>query len=457
MPAVEEFGVEPVPAELRTVGRRDLFAIIFAFHLNPIMYVIGALAVIAGGLPLWWAAAAIALGQALAFALLVVVALAGVDHGLPGQVALRASLGFWGARALSSPYRLVAATYWFAAQALAGALGFQAIVRGLTGHDPGLIRVALALAALQAILAVLGFDALRYFIRVVLPLMLVFTATIVVLYVITDEPAYGVARVFRSPEQAFTWTGFAIFVTVMWGAALTNVTNIADFCRYARSRRDMQVGFFTGAVASAFVTAWVGAYAAVATGSTNPFVAVADLTGSAVLLVVLLVAIVVQTTSVNIMNLYTAGLSLVNTVPRLGRAGATVVAGAGAIALSGFPAVVHDAETWITHLGNLAAPLAGVIVADYALVKRTRLHVPDLFDRRGRYRYVGGVNIAALVAVAVAVAAYYALPDAFVKAAWGVGVGAAAYLLLVRLQRAVLPGPAPAPAHAPAQTPRGAS
>jgi hypothetical protein len=27
MPAVEEFGVEPIPAELRTVGWRDLFAI----------------------------------------------------------------------------------------------------------------------------------------------------------------------------------------------------------------------------------------------------------------------------------------------------------------------------------------------------------------------------------------------------------------------------------------------
>lgn len=446
MPAVEEYGVEPVPAALRTVGGRDLFAIIVAFHLNPIMYVIGALAVTVGGLPLWWAAGSIALGQGLAFALLVVVAQVGVDHGVPGQVALRATVGFWGARILTSPYRMVAATYWFAAQALAGALGFQAIVRGLTGHDPGLIPVALALAAVQAILAVLGFDALRYFVRLVLPLMVVFTGTIVVLYVVTDEPAYGVARVFRSPEQAFTWAGFAAFVTVMWGAALTNVTNIADFCRYARSRRDVHVGFMTGAVLSAFVTAWVGAYAAVATGSTNPFVAVADLTGNEILLVVLVVAIVVQTTSVNIMNLYTAGLSLVNSVPRLGRLVATALVGAAAIALSGFPSVVHDAETWITHLGNVAAPLAGVIVADYALVKRTHIVVPDLFDPRGPYRYLAGVNVAALAAVALGVAVYYAVPDAFVKAAWGVAIGAGAYLLLARIQRALVALPASAPA-----------
>ncbi len=68
MPEVERYGVEPVPAEERTVGWRDLFAINFTFFLNPVMYVLGALAVIQGGLPLGWAIVAMVLGQALAFA-----------------------------------------------------------------------------------------------------------------------------------------------------------------------------------------------------------------------------------------------------------------------------------------------------------------------------------------------------------------------------------------------------
>ena len=69
MARVEEYGVEPIPAALRTVGWRDLFAINFTFFLNPVMYVLGALAVAVGGLPLWWAVAAMVLGQALAFSL----------------------------------------------------------------------------------------------------------------------------------------------------------------------------------------------------------------------------------------------------------------------------------------------------------------------------------------------------------------------------------------------------
>ena len=128
MPAVEEYGVEPIPAELRTVGWRDLFAINFTFFLNPVMYVLGALAVVGRRAAALVGDRGDGARPGARLRLLVPIAQAGVDYGLPGQVAMRATLGFWGARPLSSPYRVVAATYWFAAQALAGALGIQAIV-----------------------------------------------------------------------------------------------------------------------------------------------------------------------------------------------------------------------------------------------------------------------------------------------------------------------------------------
>jgi purine-cytosine permease-like protein len=224
---------------------------------------------------------------------------------------------------------------------------------------------------------------------------------------------------------------------VIWGAGLTNVTNVADFCRYARSRRDMQAGFFAGAVLSAFVTAFVGAYAAVATGDSNPFVAIAKLTGNGVVLVLLLLAIVGQSTGANIPNVYTAGLSLVNALPSLGRFRATVLVGAGGVALAAFPDFVDSAQKWITHLGNVATPLAGVILADYLIVQRRSFDLDALYDPSGRYRYLRGLNPAAFAAVAAGVAVYYAVPAELVKAVWGVGVGATAYLVLTRLQSLV--------------------
>jgi NCS1 family nucleobase:cation symporter-1 len=357
VPEVERYGVEPVPPQERTVGWRDLFAINFTFFLNPVMYVLGALAVIQGGLPLAWAIVAMVLGQALAFAALVLVARPGVDEGLPGQVAMRATFGLLGARALTSPYRVIAATYWFAAQALTAAFGIQAIVSAMGGGEPPLVPTSLAVAAVQAALAVLGFDVMRWLLRVVLPFSVVSAGVIVALYLATDDPAYAFDHVVGNPDQKATWVGFATFVTIMCGSSLTLVTNVADLCRYSSSRADMQIGLVSSALLSAAVTTFVGGYAAAASGETNPFVAVSLLTSNEVVLVVLLAAIVVQTLAANLTNVYTAGLSLVNTAPRLGRLRATVLAGAAAVVLSAFPSFIEEAQRWVTHLGNVAAPL----------------------------------------------------------------------------------------------------
>ncbi len=434
MPAIETYGVEPVPAELRTVGWRDLFAINFTFFLNPVMYVLGALAVVDGGLSLGWAIAANVLGQALAYALLILFAQPGVDYGLPGQVAMRATVGFWGARTLTSPYRMVAATYWFAAQALAGALGIQAIVVALGGSRPPLVPIALVLGLFHATLAVLGFDVMRYVLRIVLPISLAFTGVLLALYLTADDPRLAAGRVFRSPDQHPTWAGFATYVTVMAGASLTLVPSIADFCRYTPTRRDMRIGLFASATTAVLVTTVVGGWAGAATGELNPFVAVADLTGVDALLVVLAGAIVVQGIAANITNVYTAGMSLVNAVPALGRFRSTLLVAAAAIGLCAFPSFIEDAQSWIDHLGNLGAPLAGVVLVDYVVLKRMRLQPEALFEPHGIYRYVSGVNIAAVVAIAIGAGVYFAVPDSWVKLAWGVASAAAAYLVLARVQ-----------------------
>src|SRR5258705_3223498 len=216
---------------------------------------------------------------------------------------------------------------------------------------------------------------MRYVLRVVLPLSLALTGVLLALYVASDDPRFAAHRVFRSPDQHFTWVGFATYVTVMCGASLTLVTNVADVCRYTRSRRDMRIALFGSAVAAAVVTTFVGGYAAAATGENNPFVAVAGLTKPDAVLVVGLVAIVVQSPAATVTNVYTAGLPLVNSVPKLGRFRSSFLVAISAIVLSTFPDFVDHAQRWIVHLGNVAAPLTGVILAEYLLVRRRRADV----------------------------------------------------------------------------------
>jgi cytosine permease len=278
---------------------------------------------------------------------------------------------------------------------------------------------------------VLGFDVMRWLLRFVLPLSLAASAILVGLFLATDDPAFAFDRVLQSPDQELTWVGFATFVTVMCGSSLTFVTNVADFCRYTPTRRDMQVGLLASALISAAITTFIGGYAAAATGDANPFVAAAGLTSSELVLVLLFVAVAVQTLAANITNVYTAGMSLVNSLPSLGRLRATLATAVLAVVLSAFPSFIEEAQSWITHLGNVAAPITGVVLVDYLVLQRGGIAVSALFDRHGRYWYVRGVNVAAAVAVAVGVGVYYAIADAWLKVVWGVAAAGGLFLLLV--------------------------
>jgi cytosine permease len=206
----------------------------------------------------------------------------------------------------------------------------------------------------------------------------------------------------------------------------------------------MRIGLVASALTATAVTTFVGGYAAAATGAVNPFVAVADLTSSGVLLVVLMLAIALQGIAANITNVYTGGLSLVNSAPVLGRVRATILVAVAAVTLSAFPDFVDHAQRWITHLGNVAAPLTGVVLADYLVRRHRQIDVEALYDPNGRYRFSGGVNVEAVLAVAGAVAVYYSVPHAWLKVVVGLGAGAFLYLLLITAARAIARAPAAA-------------
>ena len=94
---VEQFGIEPVPNELKTVRWFDIFSIIFGFALNPGSILVGGLAVVSG-LSFLGAVGAITCGVLLATIAYTIMATVGVDFGLPGQVSTRMVYGLRGAK-----------------------------------------------------------------------------------------------------------------------------------------------------------------------------------------------------------------------------------------------------------------------------------------------------------------------------------------------------------------------
>ena len=69
--------------------------------------------------------------------------------------------------------------------------------------------------------------------------------------------------------------------------------------------------------------------------------------------------------------------------------------------------VLADAATFLSFMGSYVifmAPISGIIIADYWIVKRQRVDLPALYDPSGRYRYIQGANWRAGVTLLVSIA-----------------------------------------------------
>jgi len=125
-------------------------------------------------------------------------------------------------------------------------------------------------------------------------------------------------------------------------------------------------------------------------------VLIAGISTSWVTLFLILVFIALDNWTINVLNLYTGGLSISNMFERLGRFWTTLIASVFGIALSAVPDVLNSYLSYATLLGNFFSPIAGILVFDYLILKRTKLDVPSLFTLNGRYRYWGGFNLVAV-------------------------------------------------------------
>jgi NCS1 family nucleobase:cation symporter-1 len=448
---VEQFGIEPVPTELKTVRWQDIFAIIFGFALNPGSMLVGGMAVLSG-LSFWGAIGAITGGVLLATIAYTITATVGVDYGLPGQVSMRMVYGLRGAKWVPSFLRTIASTYWFAYQTVAGSLAVVAILDRWTGTRHSLIAVSVTFAVLQAIVAIIGYDSLKHLSRVALPLKILILSFVLLLLGTHEDPNFAPSQVFHyagKPEAG--WLLFVTWLNVVAAGSLTMVTDSADFCRYTRSRTDMWWGTLLGKVGGGCFAACLGAYGAAATlGKTaNVFEVASGITTSWLVLLLFLIVIALDNWTINVLNLYTGGLSLSNMFERLGRFWTTLIISVLGIILSAIPDVASGYTTYVGILGNVFSPIAGVMIADYLCVKRMRIDLVALFAPNGAYWYWKGFNFIAVVWTALGFLAYmFIIPAEWIRVvvtllATGAGYWATIQLLapyFEELSRASNPG-----------------
>lgn len=374
------------------------------------------------------AVATVFLGNFIVLIPMLLIGHAGAKHGIPYAVLARASFGTRGAR-LPALLRALVACGWYGIQTWFGGMMIYTLIGTLLGRPldagplPGLGITAgqlvcfLVFWALQLYFVVHGIESIRKLETYTAPIK------IVICFVLLGwawQRAGGFGPILDQPSQFVEggrkagqfWAVFWPSLTAMVGFWATLALNIPDFTRFARSQRDQLVGQAVGLPAPMGLLA---ALAVIVTSATvviygkaiwDPVDLASRMTGAAVLIA--LIVLLIDTVSVNLAaNLVGPAFDFSALAPRRisYRTGGFITAG---LALAMMPWKILESTqgyifTWLIGYSALLGPVAGILIVDYYLIRRTELHVDELYREGGRYSYGSGWNWAALLAFVLGV------------------------------------------------------
>jgi NCS1 family nucleobase:cation symporter-1 len=456
----------PVPLARRTWGLYNYASLWVAMSVCIPTYMLAS-GLIAGGMNWWEAIGTILLGNLIVLIPMLLNAHAGAKYGIPFPVFVRASFGVRGAN-IPAVLRALVACGWFGIQTWIGGQAIFAMLSILwpaAGQSHAGIWICFfAFWALNIFVILRGIETIKILEGVAAPFML--AIGLLLLWWITNL-AGGLGPVLRSPSKFATNAAFVRFfipsLTGMVGFWATVALNIPDFTRYAKSQRDQMLGQAIGLPTAMTLYSFIGV--AVTSASAVIFgVAIWDPVvllqrfNRPVIALIALIALLIATLNTNVAaNVVSPSNDFSNLNPRRisFRMGGVITGVIGVLLmpwrlLGDFSAYIFG---WLVGYSGLLGPIAGIMIADYFVLRKCRLNVDALYLHKGEYAYSNGVNWCAVAALAVGIAvalcglAYPPLRWLY-DYAWFVGflVAGTLYLVLMSLFHVdglPMPGPRP--------------
>lgn len=222
------------------------------------------------------------------------------------------------------------------------------------------------------------------------------------------EPAYATGNLHLDYVL-----GFEILVATVlsWWPYMGGIMRMSKSVSQALLPSMICLGLATG------VIGLIGLYAGLATGEPDPSISFVQVTGLWMGLVAV-VFIGLANVGTAIVGVYATMIGLKQVPAFQFRLRWPIVAlialGPVAIIAAFFSDVFMDnILSFMYALGLVFAPICGIQVIDYYVLRRQKLHVPSLYDysSKGRYYFWGGFNISAFVATVAGMAFYWVLLD----------------------------------------------
>jgi NCS1 family nucleobase:cation symporter-1 len=376
---------------------------------------------ISAGMNWWQALFTILLGNTIVLVPILLNSHPGTKYGIPFPVFARASYGTVGSN-LPALMRAIVACGWFGIQAWIGGQAlhtfFASIIPGwatLLGGPVGGHTITEWLSfmmfwGLNIFIIYRGMDLLRLVENWAAPYVLIMTGMLLA-WIIYE--AGGIGFLLHEPGKFHTlgefWPVFIPSLTGMIGFWATLSLNMPDFTRFGKSQREQVVGQTVALPTTMVVFAAMGILITSAAVVVFPNIPPGDawdpvkLVGQfsqPVVVAVSMFTIVVATLSVNIAaNVVSPANDFANAFPRLisFRTGG-LITGIIGILMQPWKLLADPSGYifgWLVGYSGGLGSIAGVLIADYWLIRQKDLNLGDLYRTNGTY---GGWNWRAVLA-----------------------------------------------------------
>lgn len=412
----EKLALKPVPASERQHWI-SVTLIQAGFMISATSLWTGSLMV--AGLSLTQTVIAGIIGYAIVVAICFAQGIMGSDIGVPSIVVATQSFGDRGSQFLISTASALCCIGWFGINANICGAAFSGLLSSSFGIDIPVKASIILWGIIMFSTAAIGFNGLKILNIIAVPLMM--AVTVVGLYIVMSGDGMSKIADFVPTDPSMT---MGVGINMVIGGFIVGGVLSADYTRYQKTRADVFKSSFLGILPLGVILLWAGAVFAVVAGTE-------DLTQIFIGLgipVLGLLSLILSTWPANSANVYSAGLDTLKIFRCKDdkRALVTVLCGVLGTVVGSFE-IIYYFETFLTYLGIVIAPIAGVMMVDYFIIGKGK---PENFAP------TVGINWGGVIALVVGIVASLFIPVG-IESVNGIIVSAVALLIL----RKIMPKP----------------
>ncbi len=345
---------------------------------------------IGAGLPLFESALAIIIGYVLVCVFMSFMGMHACDTGLPTAVMAGSALGEKGAKYIISTILAISCIGWFGIQAAVCGSSFSSMIAGMTGLNIPVWLSSVVWGIIMLLTACFRFSGLKWLNRIAVPLL---GAVLAYALIYNIASGNGVALVGYQPQAPI---GFVTGISLTVGSFVVAAAISGDYCRFAKSRKDVVKSSVLGVLPAGLVVLMLGAILAICTGSYD----ISVFLSTAGLPLIGLVALILATWTTNVSNAYSGGLSLSVLLGQDEKKSQMTTAIAGIIGtVLAAVGILNSIQGFLSLLSAIVPALMGVLIADYWIIGQGKVEnfkIRDGFYAPGVIAFIIGALVACI-------------------------------------------------------------